>query len=182
MYGAVQFVHPSRPFVDYSFIATRWKIAVHRLEANESYGRAIVDEWLERRGDDGMVVLEQDMAVGEESWQEMAVAVALDRHVVYAVPYRLYNASTHLIHPVWAHRAPGRDSRGRFVAGNSPKPRSIARFALGCTYLPAVLLNPAAERGFAAAYPRTDDALNDLAIELALKVVTLSHAAVHLHY
>lgn len=178
----VQFVHPSRPHVDYGGLAAAGPVVVHRLAEAETYGQAIMDEWRERPGAAGMVVLEQDIAVPHECWQELAAAVRHEPHLVHCANYLLYPASTKMNYAVWAHRVAGPDDRGLFVHGAALAPRRLLKFALGCTYLPARLLDAALARGFAAAYPCADDKLADLAIELHTPIVPLHAVVVHLHY
>lgn len=99
--------------------------------------------------DDDVLLLEWDIAVGQEDLRHFAAHAAEDPDRVLVAPYRIYADAYNLPADIWAHRSWGGDGVG-MVAPNGAVPVATGAsfcnlFALGMVYLPRHVL-----RGFAS--------------------------------
>lgn len=162
-------------------------IGIHKVHVNPrvgGYGFAVRDAWQHARdaGKIGVIVLEHDIAVPREAWDEMEESIHDEPNCVIAVPYVLYPASTGLAFPVWAHRSRIADGRFDFIAADAPCPSAPAAFSLGCTFLPSRLLIELPDDLRQWDFPVLDTRLSELAQEIGVKALTTETPAVHLHY
>lgn len=177
-----QFTLDGIPYVPY-----RETAGVHVVcmpAGDVSYGATVrrLGTLAAEKGAPGIVVLEYDVAVSLELWDEIAYRCANHAQDVIAAPYLLYPASTRLDHAVWAHRASGPEGKPRFVSSIDPCPQHPLYFSLGCTYLPRALLEAMPDDLRQWDYPRLDSLLSELAREKEISCQTTIERAIHLHY
>lgn len=133
------------------------------------YGSVLAGAWWGRGDLDapGLWVIEHDVAVDPGDAAAMLAQIAATPTQVVAAPYLCWPVSTRLTEP--------------FTLPDTHHGR--ARFGLGCTFLPAQLLNTAGRRLEAWTYPTVDAELSTLAHLTGITVHPLRGAHVkHLHY
>jgi hypothetical protein len=100
--------------------------------------------------DDDCLVLEWDMAVGQEDLRQFAARARRDPRRVLVAPYRIYADTYGLPCDIWAHRTWNGDGMGTVIPRGALPVRDGAPtcnlFGLGMVYLPRDLV-----RGFFAA-------------------------------
>lgn len=133
------------------------------------YGRGLYLLWFGREDRDapGLWVIEHDVAVDPADVEMMAAQIERYPDCVVAAAYTCWPVSTHLDYPLTLPRFD----------------RGYWRFGLGCTYLPAALLDAAGEALAHWDYPSLDAELSIAAREAGIGF----HRAVgarpkHLHY
>lgn len=149
-------------------------VEVAHLECDDvenylSYGRALCLHWFGRDDDaaPGLWVIEHDVAVDPGDADVMLRWIRHYPTEVVAAPYVCWPVSTNLLDP--------------FTLPDVHAGRP--RFGLGCTYLPARLLEAAGDDLAGWTYPTVDAELSALAHEIGVPVVTVRGAHVkHLHY
>jgi hypothetical protein len=146
------------------------------------YGERLRDSWRDWPDQYGLVVLEHDIAVPKETWDELAAEIIEFPRWVIAAWYRLYPVSTGLPMPVWAHRIAMQGQPSEFRCGDFPPLERPASFGLGCTFLPARLLDALPDDLGQWDYPVLDTRLSELARELGVGIRTVPTPVVHLHY
>lgn len=175
--------HPAKiPVVNYQGLMevhTRW---TQRQGTGPTYGECVRTAWLESRSLNGIVCLEHDIAVSRECWRELADMLIRYPQDVAAVPYLLYPRSTGREAAAWAHRSSVTDGQYLFVPATAPPPSHPSAFGLGCTYLPARLLDAMPADLGQWDYPVLDTRLSDLARELSIPCRCTPTPAIHLHY
>lgn len=157
---------------------------VIHISRDGNYGEAIRQCWSHAYGTSeiGMIVLEYDMAVPLEAWQEMNAAIAESPNRVIAIPYKIYPASTKMDRPVWAHRLAFAGGPVGYAPADRPCPRNPVAFGLGATFLPSRLLLELPDDLTNWVYPTTDTRMSRLAHECGIAIVATQTEAVHLHY
>lgn len=133
------------------------------------YGDDLANAWRWRDDDaaPGLWVVEHDMAVDPGDRRRMLAQIEATPDQVIAAPYLCWPASTNLPEPFTLPD----------VFDGWP------RFGLGCTYLPARLLNAVETELADWVYPEVDWRLSQAAHQLHVPVHTLRGAHVkHLHY
>lgn len=177
-----QFIPNDTPFVPYVNMVRRGCLE-HIVVHAAAYGHALRQAWRScDPADDGLICLEHDIAMPQEAWLELAAAQAVEPEDVIAVPYILYPESTGLDSRVWAHRVRYSAGALQFVTANVACPEWPQAVGLGCTYLPAALLNAMPEDLAQWCYPRLDTLLSELAGSMCLTLRCTQRGAVHLHY
>lgn len=178
----VQFVsHPERAVHYPPWIPVRL-CAPYEKPEGEGYGLAIKHSWIELGRPDGLVVVEQDMAVSFEQFEELFRGVGTDTDIVWCLPYVLYPLTTGLGYRAWAHQKMDRHEASFFVPATEPCPQKPAYFGLGCTYLPAAVLEMSNRDHLSWDYPRTDTMFSNLARRLKRKATVVGSTVAHMHY
>jgi hypothetical protein len=110
----------------------------HLVIDNHDYGKALVD-----LGDD-VLLLEWDMAVGQEELRAFADLAQRTPDQVLVAPYRIYADAYGLPHDIWAHRTWDGDGMGTVIPrGATPIRDGVPYcnlFGLGLVYLPRDLI------------------------------------------
>lgn len=147
-----------------------------------SYGDMLTTQWRYFKGESGMLWIEGDIAVTPEHLTEIVDATLVHPGCVVAVPYLLYPATTQRPYPMWSNQ--GATPMGLPVAydGIAPHPIDPAFFSLGCTFLPAYLLDRIDMRAGNWDYPCLDTRLSELAQALRVRCIATVTPALHLHY
>ena len=95
--------------------------------------------------DDDVLLLEWDIAVGQEELRRFAAHARRDPGRVLVAPYRIYADVYNLPADIWAHRAWNGDGMGTVVPRGAVPVRDGAPlcnlFGLGMVYLPAAVTN-----------------------------------------
>lgn len=147
-----------------------------------SYGQRMRESWDRYKGASGLLWLEGDIAIEALHLNEIEQLHHRQPGCVIAVPYRLYPLSTIRKAVLWAHSSADTSGRWQLVSADEPCPSHPAAFALGCTFLPAMLLNEAEAHCDAFDWPVVDTRLSTVAAEHDIPCYTTTTPAVHLHY
>jgi hypothetical protein len=148
----------------------------------DDYGERIRDTWRQYGDGRGMVVLEHDIAVDLRHWRELEEAIDFEPRFVHAVPFVLWRASTQSEHEFWSHAVFDSVIEHRLVPITEPCPSALYAFPLGCTWLPARLLDHIDLKRGNWEWPCVDAALSRLARSLSISAQSTATPAVHLHY
>lgn len=177
-----QFVHASRPHIDYSSMPIIRRCDLPTEPRENRYLEAILTAWHEQGIDKGIVILEQDIAIDPRHIVELEGMIADDPGSVHAVPYLCWPCSTGHAKPIWAHSASTSIGGRQLRSPPSACAKLCRYFALGCTYLPAKLIGNAPANDCVWDYPVLDARFSDLAWELEIGCDTTETPAVHLHW
>lgn len=170
------------PAVPLPFVHRKVQTLLASDPKHTPYGQVLRDQWDMCGNVPGMLWLEADIAIGPEHLDELERAVAADDGTVVAVPFRLYPASTRQPRVVWPFYERLPDGREQIIDARLSVPRHPLTFGLGCTYLPARLLECARSHLHDWDWPSLDWRLATLARHEGIPVVTTETPAIHLHY
>ena len=146
------------------------------------YGWLLLDVWNRYQDVPGLLWLEADVAVDPTHLEEIRLLLEQDDDQVIAVPYLLYPSSTHLSRPVWPFYVYDDHGERRILSGRDVPPRHPLSFGLGCTYLPARLLEFARPYLHDWDYPVLDSRLSAVAAAEGVPITTTQTPAIHLNY
>jgi hypothetical protein len=147
-----------------------------------NYAESIRVWWKHGAPSLGLVVLEHDVAVPLEAWQEMRDLIRDCPDSVVTVPFLLYPASTGGRVPHWSTQVRVREGELRSTPHTAAPPVPCDTFGLGCTYLPPRLLALMPEDLQHWGWPCTDWKLSQLSMDEGIHVRPTLTTAVHLHY
>lgn len=178
----VQFVDWRRPAIDYVEMPRikRWKLPAE--ETPNRYLGTIKYAWEHQGPSTGLVVLEQDIAIEPVHLSQLDDLILLYPSHVAVAPYVLWPKSTGREEPVWSCGDIGSFGLRVYHHARIAPPARPKWFSLGCTYLPARLLEAAPDVDGNWDYPVLDTRLSELAARLGYPCRTTQAPAVHLHW
>lgn len=177
-----QFVHHSRPSIDYSAMTEIERVELPDRPEPNGYLNAILRAWRAQEAGYGMVVLEQDIAIDRRHLNELLHFTTIAPRVIWAVPYLVWPISTGRAEPLWAHSRAGSVGSRILTVAAECCPFRIDYFALGCTYLPARLLGLMPDTDREWDYPILDERISDCARRHDIHAYTTVLPAIHLHW
>lgn len=125
-------------------------------------GHVLKRVWDELPNQEGMLILDGDVAIDPDDMAVMKQAIARKNNEVFTAPAKIWPASTGFPMRCWAH---GHDMYG----GDSEEP--ITRFSFNFTYLPARLMRSAIAGGLGLwTYPDVDRKMSVLAADKGIPV------------
>jgi len=130
-------------------------------------GKMFVQAWKQLKGDadnnDGMLVLDGDVAIDPHDYKVMLEAIHNNPQMVHTAPVKIWPISTKRPDWVWGHAT--EEDRSQV---NHPNPKY---FSFCFTYLPKALIRKAIEKGWKDwNYPGADKPISELAYDMKIPV------------
>ena len=164
-------------------------IKLHRVniwpndhELHVSYGKVLIDIWQNAEDEIGLLWIEGDIAITPEHLYEIDRELSHHSDIVVTVPYLLYPKTTGRTWPIWSNRGITPEGVPIAYEYSQKPPARPAFFSLGCTYMPACLLDNLDTKRGNWDYPCLDTRLSETARARGVPVIATPTPALHLHY
>lgn len=177
-----QMVHPSRPHVNYSEFPRIERYYMPGRRRDNEYLRCIRDAWMNGFTNNGLVILEQDIAIDLRHIEEMDLSIRRDPANPACCNYPIWPVSSGADHAFWSVSRTTDRGEQRTVALADEPPTRTSWFPLGFTYLPPAVIEAAPDNDRPWDYPILDARFSELAQRMGLHANVLPTPAVHLHW